>query len=71
MSTDMSTSNGAPMNAPVPPVPMPGERSHERLRNFPPPEDWDHHVEYDAKAHPRKVPHTYSLIPTVCFNCES
>ena len=34
-------------------------------------EDWDHHVEYDAKAHPRKVPHTYSLIPTICFNCES
>jgi anaerobic selenocysteine-containing dehydrogenase len=28
-------------------------------------------VEYDAKAHPRKVPHTYSLIPTICFNCES
>src|SRR5512139_341681 len=52
-------------------VPLPGARTHERLRNFPPPEDWDHHVEYDAKAHPRKVPHTYSLIPTICFNCES
>ena len=59
------------MEAPVPPVPMPGARSHERLRNFPPPEDWDHHVEHDAKAHPRKVPRTYSLIPTICFNCES
>ncbi|HSE09066.1 MAG TPA: molybdopterin-dependent oxidoreductase [Nocardioidaceae bacterium] len=52
-------------------VPMPGARSHERLRNFPPPEDWDAHVEYDARSHPRKVPHTYSLIPTICFNCES
>ncbi len=52
-------------------VPLPGARTHERLRNFPPPEDWDHHIEYDAKAHPKKVPHTYSLIPTVCFNCES
>ncbi len=62
------TTNGAPVN---PPVNLPGERSHERLRNYPPVEDWDHHVEYDAKAHPRKVPHTYSLIPTVCFNCES
>ncbi len=52
-------------------VPLPGARSHERLRNYPPPSEWDHHVEYDARAHPRKVPHTYSLIPTVCFNCES
>ncbi|MDP1876475.1 MAG: molybdopterin-dependent oxidoreductase [Actinomycetota bacterium] len=60
--------NGAPVN---PPVPMPGERSHERLRNYPPVEDWDHHVEHDAKAHPRKVPHTYMLVPTTCFNCES
>jgi anaerobic selenocysteine-containing dehydrogenase len=32
---------------------------------------WDHHVEYDAKAHPRKVAHSYMLIPTTCFNCES
>ena len=62
------TTNGAPVN---PRVNLPGERSHENLRNYPPVEDWDHHVEYDAKAHPRKVPHTYSLIPTVCFNCES
>jgi hypothetical protein len=52
-------------------VNLPGARSHENLRNYPPVEDWDHHVEYDAKAHPRKVPHTYSLIPTICFNCES
>ncbi len=51
--------------------PLPGERSHEHLRNFPPPETWDHHVAYDARAHPRKVPHTYMLIPTTCFNCES
>ncbi len=51
--------------------PLPGGRSHENLRNYPPPETWDHHVEHDAKAHPRKVPHTYSLVPTTCFNCES
>lgn len=54
-----------------PEVPLPGARTHERLRNYPPPSEWDHHVEYDAKAHPKKVPHTYSLIPTICFNCES
>jgi len=51
--------------------PMPGERRHEHLRNYPPVADWDHHVENDAKAHPRKVPHSYMLIPTTCFNCES
>ena len=51
--------------------PMPGERRHEHLRNYPPVSDWDHHVEYDAKAHPRKVPHSYMLIPTTGFNCEA
>ncbi|MPY77316.1 MAG: molybdopterin-dependent oxidoreductase [Actinophytocola sp.] len=50
---------------------LPGARRHEHLRNFPPVSTWDHHVEYDAKAHPRKVPHSYMLIPTTCFNCES
>ncbi len=55
----------------ITPLVLPGERTHERLRNFPPVSDWDHHVEYDAKAHPRKVPHEYMLVPTTCFNCES
>ena len=50
---------------------LPGARTHEHLRNYPPVSDWDNHVEYDAKAHPRKVPHTYLLVPTTCFNCES
>ena len=54
-----------------PQVPMPGARTHEKLHNYPPPETWDAHVEYDSRAHPRKVAHTYSLIPTICFNCES
>ena len=57
--------------AKVEPGRLPGERSHEHLRNFPPVESWDHHVEYDARAHPKKVPHEYMLIPTTCFNCES
>ena len=50
---------------------LPGERTHEALRNFPPVENWDHHVEYDAKAHPRKVQRRFMLVPTTCFNCES
>jgi anaerobic selenocysteine-containing dehydrogenase len=52
-------------------IDLPGARRHERLRNFPPPETWDHHVENDAKSHPRKVPREFMLIPTTCFNCES
>ncbi|MGH3436097.1 MAG: molybdopterin-dependent oxidoreductase [Sciscionella sp.] len=50
---------------------LPGARTHEHLRNYPPVSEWDNHVAYDAKAHPRKVPHSYMLIPTTCFNCES
>ncbi|MGH3423560.1 MAG: molybdopterin-dependent oxidoreductase [Nocardioidaceae bacterium] len=52
-------------------IDLPGARTHERLRNYPPPEEWDHHVAYDAKAHPRKVTREFMLIPTTCFNCES
>src|SRR5262245_43388216 len=51
--------------------PLPGERRHEGLRNFPPAHASNDHVEYDAKAHPRKVPRHFMLIPTTCFNCES
>jgi len=50
---------------------LPGARSHGGLRNYPPPENWDHHVANDARAHPRKVPREFMLIPTTCFNCES
>ena len=50
---------------------LPGERTHEGLRNFPPPEEWDSFTAYDAKAHPRKVAREFMLIPTTCFNCES
>ncbi|MDA8047651.1 MAG: molybdopterin-dependent oxidoreductase [Actinomycetota bacterium] len=53
------------------PVELPGARHHERLSNFPPVEEWDHHIEHDARAHPRKVAHEYMLVPTTCFNCES
>lgn len=52
-------------------VDLPGARTHEELRNFPPVSEWDDHVAYDARQHPRKVPHHYMLIPTTCFNCES
>lgn len=41
------------------------------LTSFPPPEKWDDWVEYEAKAHPRKMKKHYSIVPTTCFNCES
>jgi anaerobic selenocysteine-containing dehydrogenase len=41
------------------------------LASFPPPERWDDWTEYDPAAWPRKVSKRYSLIPTICFNCEA
>ena len=42
-----------------------------RLTSYPPPEKWDNWEELDSKSWPKKVKKNYSLIPTVCFNCES
>ncbi len=41
------------------------------LESYPPPERWDDWREYDPSAWPRKVERAYTLVPTVCFNCES
>lgn len=41
------------------------------LTNYPPVEKWDDWVEYDPKEWPTKVARRYTLVPTVCFNCES
>ena len=41
------------------------------LESFPPPHQWDEWTEFDADAWPRKVEKRYSLIPTICFNCEA
>jgi anaerobic selenocysteine-containing dehydrogenase len=45
-------------------------RSRE-LRSYPPVERWRDWEEYDSTAWPRKVARRYSLIPTICFNCEA
>jgi anaerobic selenocysteine-containing dehydrogenase len=45
--------------------------SSARLINHPPADRWDDWVEYDARAWPRKVERRYSLVPTICFNCEA
>ena len=41
------------------------------LASYPPVERWDDWEEYDPVAWPEKVKRHYSLIPTICFNCEA
>ena len=42
-----------------------------RMSSYPPVELWDDWQEYDGKLWPQKVARHYSLVPTICFNCES
>jgi anaerobic selenocysteine-containing dehydrogenase len=42
-----------------------------RMSQYPPPEKWDDWIEWDGKLWPKKVARRYTLVPTVCFNCES
>jgi len=42
-----------------------------RISQYPPSEVWDDWVEWDGKEWPKKVARRYTLVPTVCFNCES
>ncbi len=41
------------------------------LANFPPPDQWDDWRELDGKAWPNRVERRFSLVPTICFNCEA
>src|SRR5678816_4668659 len=41
------------------------------LASYPPVERWDDWEEFDPVAWPEKVKRNYSLIPTICFNCEA
>ena len=41
------------------------------LSSFPPSDRWDDWSEYDPQQWPRRVKKSYSLIPTICFNCEA
>ena len=42
-----------------------------RMSQYPPDEKWEDWVEWDGKQWPKKVARHYTLVPTVCFNCES
>ncbi len=42
-----------------------------RLSQYPPPDRWDDWVEWESTAWPDRVARRYTLVPTICFNCES
>lgn len=56
---------------PLHPAALALDPPHSGLRSFPPSERWADWPEYDPAAWPRKVEKRYSLIPTICFNCEA
>jgi anaerobic selenocysteine-containing dehydrogenase len=56
---------------PLNPAAMELEAPAGGLNAFPPVERWDDWVEYEPAAWPRKVEKHYTLVPTVCFNCEA
>jgi anaerobic selenocysteine-containing dehydrogenase len=41
------------------------------LASHPPTQRWDDWTEFDPAAWPRKVERHYTLVPTICFNCEA
>ncbi|MEO8505047.1 MAG: molybdopterin-dependent oxidoreductase, partial [Acidobacteriota bacterium] len=41
------------------------------LQPYAPPDRWDDWREYDPAQWPRRVEKRYSLVPTICFNCEA
>jgi anaerobic selenocysteine-containing dehydrogenase len=41
------------------------------LHSHPPYDQWDHWVEYDAQAWPKRVQRSRIVVPTLCFNCEA
>jgi len=49
----------------------PDHMSTVPLESFPPVDEWDDWMEYDAAAWPKKVERKYMLVPTTCFNCEA
>ncbi len=50
----------------IPPMPQRGP-----LSLFPSVDRWDDWEEYEATAWPRRVKRSYTLVPTICFNCEA
>ncbi len=49
----------------------PNKMTTTPLESFPPEDQWEDWSEYDPSAWPKKVEKRYSLVPTICFNCEA
>jgi anaerobic selenocysteine-containing dehydrogenase len=69
-SSDESSNTSFAQTLPLAAAPSLPARSVE-LANYPPVDKWHDWVEWDPKAWPKRVPRHYTLVPTVCFNCES
>ncbi|MBI5876366.1 MAG: molybdopterin-dependent oxidoreductase [Chloroflexi bacterium] len=52
-------------------LPIQQTAAGERMQQYPPAAQWDDWVEWDPKQWPRKAAKHYTLVPTVCFNCEA
>ena len=42
-----------------------------RISQYPPSDVWNDWTEWDGKEWPKRVARNYTLVPTLCFNCES
>src|SRR5437763_2515503 len=56
---------------PLNPAALERDAPDRGLSSFPPSDRWDDWTEYDPAQWPKKVEKHYSLIPTICFNCEA
>jgi len=65
---DPTTTNGTAGTNGTAPA---GRTSPWELGVGPPPERWDRWTELDPSAWPKKKERNYTLVPTICFNCES
>jgi anaerobic selenocysteine-containing dehydrogenase len=65
----MSSADKTP--APLNPAVSELEAVGSSLMSFPAPEHWNEWSEYDPAQWPRRVKKHYSLVPTICFNCEA
>jgi anaerobic selenocysteine-containing dehydrogenase len=56
---------------PLHPAALDLDASAGGLTNFPSPDHWNDWTENDPAKWPERVERHYSLIPTICFNCEA
>jgi len=74
ISPDSADLSGVLLNTPNTPSPNAlgeGRGGGGELVSYPPRERWDDWTELDANAWPRRVERHYTLVPTICFNCEA